>query len=1094
MNNFTKKMLWVVMGLWIFLPEAEAQTAASQQVTEIVRGKVIDKDDGLSIIGATIMELDRSDERTIRGMATDVNGNFSLRVNSKQNLLRVSFIGYKTQTIQIDNRSEINITLVSDISDLDIAEVTAKKYVDQGMMKMDPREMTSATSTVDAELLREMSALSIDQALQGRMAGVDIISNSGDPGAGMSIRVRGTTSINSTSEPLIVVDGIPFQTETSSFDFANANEQEYAQLLNVAPADIESITVLRDAAATAIWGTRGSNGVLVITTKRGEKGKPTINYSFRGAVTQQPDQIPMLNGNQYSTLIAEGFMNSFGIPLNTENTKEFSYDPRDPYYFYNYNNNTDWINEITQLGYMLDHNLALSGGGEKTRYRVGVNKNNSEGTTVGTGFDRFSTRIALDYFVSSKIRILTDLAYTNSKVTRNWVNSRDNQDGVRSISYGRMPNMSIYEYDIFGNRTPNYFAPAFNIQGGFPGTYNPVAMVNEAQNVVVSNRIMPKFTIQYDILEGLMFQSDVAFDINNSITERFLPRTVTGLPMNNLNVNQASNLNSDQLITQTFTKLYYTKEFNEDHSLMAMLLFTTWDQRNDSYRVETSNSPSSFLQDPASVSRDNNVFLNSFTSQSRSVGAVANFQYSFRDKYIVNGALRRDGSSKFGSNNRWGTFPSISGRWRISGENFMQNQTFVDELSLRASYGQSGNTPRADYLHFSTYANLPWNYMGEAGIIPQSLELTNFKWETVTQVNFGLNLEVLQSRINVALDVYRNRTTDLFLDNLRIPSSTGFNSINMNIGSMDNQGYELSVFTTLHRSKNLTVNFDMNIARNDNIVRSISELYQTDNLEQMQFNGNYYINIQTGQPLGSFYGYKYQGVYKDGEATIARDANGNAIIGPNGDPIQMAFNYPNTNYQFQPGDAMYEDINNDGNIDYKDLVWLGDANPKLFGGFGPRVRYKNLQVSGYFNFRYGVSIVNRTKMDTENMYNYENQNAATLNRWRFPGDETDMPRALIRTGYNWLGSDRYVEDGSFLRFRTLTVRYAMPKTFLDRTKLGELSFYITAENLFTWTNYTGQDPEVGMTSNNANRLFQIGYDVARTPPVKTFTLGINTRF
>ncbi|HSJ69211.1 MAG TPA: hypothetical protein VK921_16135, partial [Anditalea sp.] len=215
---------------------------------------------------------------------------------------------------------------------------------------------------------------------------------------------------------------------------------------------------------------------------------------------------------------------------------------------------------------------------------------------------------------------------------------------------------------------------------------------------------------------------------------------------------------------------------------------------------------------------------------------------------------------------------------------------------------------------------------------------------------------------------------------------------------------------------------------------------------------------------------------------------------PNGDPIQMVFNYPNNGYEFQPGDAMYEDINNDGNIDYKDLVWLGDANPKLIGGFGPRIRYKNLLVSGYFNFRYGGYIVNNTKMMTENMYGYSNQNAATLNRWRNPGDQTDMPRALIGTGFNWLGSDRYVEDGSFLRFRTFTVRYALPKPMLDRLKVGDLSFYVTAENLFTWTKYTGQDPEVGMGSSNQNRLFQIGYDNALTPPVRTITLGINTRF
>ncbi|MBD8489776.1 SusC/RagA family TonB-linked outer membrane protein [Echinicola sp. CAU 1574] len=1086
MQNFTKKLLWFVMGLTLMYTGANGQQQQAQTL-EIVKGQVIDKDDRVSIIGATVVEVD-SDERTLRGVATDVNGNFSLRVSSKQNRIRVSFIGYKTITVPINGRSEINLELEFDVSELDVAEVTAEKMIDQGMMKIDERDLTSSSTRVDAELLKEMSALSIDQALQGRMAGVDIVSNSGDPGAGMSIRIRGTTSINGSSEPLIVVDGIPFQTETSNFDFANANEQQYAQLLNVAPSDIESITVLRDAAATALWGSRGSNGVLVITTKRGSKGKPTVTYSFRGSVTKQPDQIPMLNGDQYSTLIAEGYMNSFGVPLNINANKEFSYDPYDPYYFYNYSNNTDWIDQITQLGHMTDHNIALSGGGEKTRYRVSVNKNGSVGTTKGTGFDRFATRIGLDYLVSKKIRIMTDLSYTNSETTRNWRNN------LRSVAYEKMPNMSVYEYDMFGNLTPNYFSPESNIQGSFSGTYNPLAMAEEASNVSESNRIIPKFTLQYHIRPDLMFQSDVAFDINNTKSYDFLPQVATGLPLNNQSVNAASNSDYENLITQTFSKLYYTPDLGEDHSLMGLLMFTTYEVRSDGYYVGTTNAPSSFLQDPSSVTRTDNISLSSSTSQSRAIGMLANVQYGLMDRYIINASLRRDGSSKFGTNNRWGTFPSISGRWRISGEPFMQDQSLINELSLRASYGESGNTPRSNYSHFSTFSNLNWNYLGETGVVPDNLELTNYKWESVGQTNFGLNLEMFQSRLIVGLDVYRKRTKDLFFDNLRIPSSSGFSSIDMNIGTMDNKGWELSVFTTPYRKGDLKIDFDFNVARNENIIQEISDLYQTDNLEAMQSNGNYFVTIQEGNPLGSFYGFKYKGVYKDGESTIARDANGNVITGPNGDVVQMMFNYPNIAYEFQPGDAMYEDINHDGNIDYRDIVWLGDANPKLTGGFGPRITYKNLQISGYFNFRYGADIVNRTKMLTENMYGYENQNTAVLNRWRRPGDETDMPRALIRTGYNWLGSDRYVEDGSFMRFRTLTVRYNMPSEFLDKIKLKDLSFYVTAENLFTWTSYTGQDPEVGLMSSNANRLFQVGYDEARTPPSKTFTLGINARF
>ena len=336
-------------------------------------------------------------------------------------------------------------------------------------------------------------------------------------------------------------------------------------------------------------------------------------------------------------------------------------------------------------------------------------------------------------------------------------------------------------------------------------------------------------------------------------------------------------------------------------------------------------------------------------------------------------------------------------------------------------------------------------------------------------------------------DVYRNRTTDLFFDGLQIGSFTGYNSVNMNVGTLDNKGWEIGVWTTPYKSKKWSVGFDFNISHNENIIRKISEFYPSTKGDVTQL-GQYLRLLQVDNPFGSFYGYKYKGVYTDKNSTIATGAGGKQIIGPSGQVVYMRFNYPNVDYTFQPGDAMYEDINHDGNINYMDVVYLGNSNPKLVGGFGPSLTWKDkLKISTFFNFRYKFDIINGTKINTTRMYYFDNQSTATLRRWRKEGDVTDMPRAIIGGGYNWLGSDRYVEDASFLRFRTITARYTFDKVTLAKLKMKSLSAYITAENIYTFTNYTGQDPEVSATGSDP---FRLAYDYSMTPPAKTYTIGL----
>jgi hypothetical protein len=371
------------------------------------------------------------------------------------------------------------------------------------------------------------------------------------------------------------------------------------------------------------------------------------------------------------------------------------------------------------------------------------------------------------------------------------------------------------------------------------------------------------------------------------------------------------------------------------------------------------------------------------------------------------------------------------------------------------------------------------------------MELTNLRWQTVKNYDLGTYISLFGGRFRMDADLYMRRTKDLFFDGLQIASYTGYSSVNMNVGTIDNKGWELAVWTTPYKTKDLSLSFDFNISRNENIFREISEYYPSSKGDVTQL-GEYLRLLQVNNPFGAFYGYRYKGVYTDKDATIAKGADGKTIIGPNGQAIYMRFNYPSLDYVFQPGDAMYEDINHDGNINYMDVVYLGNSNPKLTGGFGPRMSWKNkLFVSTFFNFRYGFDVINGTKIGTTNMYRFDNQSTATLRRWRKEGDVTDMPRAIIAGGYNWLGSDRYVEDASFLRFRTATIRYVFDTKKFNKVKMKTLSAYVTGENLVTFTKYTGQNPDVSASGADP---FRLATDNAMTPPSKVFTIGVVAGF
>lgn len=1089
--------------------------SSAQHTKVVIRGVVSSAFDKMPLPGAHVLLVNK-DGRVVGNAITDMDGNYSMRVETRagDNLV-ATYTGMKKTTVPVKGKMTINIVMQDETVMLEGATIVASKRVNNGMMDINERDLTTAMSRISmSELEDGMSAPSVEDALQGRIAGLDIAASSGDPGAGMSIRIRGTTSMTGSSQPLIVVDGFPYDVSVDDdFDFATADEEEYSQLLNVAPDDIKEITVLKDAAATALYGSKAANGVLMITTKRGTVSKPRISYTFKGTVITRPHGIETLSGDEYTTMIQEAQMNSGKIYDPTVDP-EFAYDVNQPYYFYNYGANTNWYDEVTRTGFSQDHTASISGGGEKAQYRASIGYYNANSIVIGTGLDRINARLNVDYNISKQLKFSASMAYTRTDDRKNYITYFSTSQNATSMAFTRMPNMSVYEYNEIGLWTGNFFTPEESPQGKWNpgsstgGVYNPVAMAKDGYFQTLSNNVVSNLSLIWRPLAWMRYQSDFSLNVSNNKKNAFLPQTATGRPWNEATVNRADDRDNEAFTIYTMNKVVFTPDLGKKHSFQGLLALTTSDKRSTNFRLTGGNLASPYLKDPSIPSRVTGAsYLTSSTTlqQERSVGLMGSIQYSLLDRYIVNTTARYDGNSRFGKENRWGLFPSVSLRWRLSGEPFMKawKKKWLDELSLRASYGLNGSSPKTNnnYTHISLYDSYEYSYLGETGVYPANLELSNLKWQTTTQINVGLNFAAFKNRLNIDAEVYWKRSKDQYFQNLSLPSTSGFSKTDVNSGSMENKGFELSINTVPYRSKTWNISFNINLARNINSILDVPDQYPMQK-GVLTTNGQYVRRFELGQPIGAIYGFRYKGVYLNDDQTIARDANGNKIYSYDASgkrtPVQMRFAYPTIDYQFKAGDAIYEDINHDGNIDHQDVVYLGNANPILTGGFGPSIRYKSISVSAFFNFRYGNKVINKMGMSLQNMSSYNNQSKAVLRRWRHPYEDEStapsdlLPRAVYgsKNAYNYLGSDRFVEDGSFLRFKTLTVKYTFNKKQLQKTFLQSCSVWTTLSNLYVWTNYSGMDPEIALTGG----AFKMGEDNSRIPRSFTAMLGMSVTF
>ena len=959
-----KRTLWVCLLLMLV-----SLTAKGQQ-SSIIQGNITATNNE-SLIGVSVTEIDATN-RVVSGTVTDFNGHYILKIKDPNNRISIKYIGFVKQVMNISGRKVINVVLKEDTHNLGEVVVTGAKKYGEGGFSIPKREVGTAMQTIDAKEFEGLQVTSIDEALQGRIAGLDIVSNSGDPGSGTSMRIRGVTSINGNSEPLIVLNGVPYDVQTdANFDYANSNQEQYANMLSINPDDILEITVLKDAAASAIWGSKGANGVLMVTTKKGAAGPVKVEYTYRYTRTVQPKGMSMLNGGDFTMLMKQAYLNPTQNDDATD-IDEYNYDQNYPYYE-DFNNNTDWVKEVTQTGHINDHYFTVSGGGERANYRVSAGYFNQDGTIIGQNLTRYSTRANLEYNVSDRIKFISEFSLTDQDNHKSYTDIWNTS--LLNIAYQKMPNVSVYEQTLDGKNTSAYFNIPLSSTLDDDQKYldNPVALGNLARNSQRSVRLLPKFQLQYDLMDPsvsmLRYNMIVQFDINDNQYRSFLPQDVSNLYWSKSNVNRTINSVSESMDFYSDNNIAYQPNFeNKDHSLLLYGAFQINSENSSGQGMTAFSVPSAEATDASTP-----VYLESASTsfgQSRSLAFMVRTHYSYKSRYIFDATFRRDGSTKFGKANKFGNFPGISLKWIVTDEPFMVNtKSWLSMLALRPAWGISGNQPEYEYLHQSRYG-LYGTYLDETAIKPLNLRLSNLKWETTNSFNYGMDLGLLNDKLVFDINLYTKRTKDMLFKNPGLPQTSGYSTLSyINGGTMDNDGWEVNLYgNQLVKKGKFSIDFRFNVANYKNtLIKLDQSLLDSYNGEFDYKNGSYLTRVQEGNACGSIYGFKYKGVYQYDQyaegsqesAPVARDAAGKVVYDQNGDPKPIYFAYgKDSQYRFRGGDAAYEDMNHDGSIDELDIVYLGNCNPKINGGFGPTFRYGNMSCNLYFVFRYGNKIIN----------------------------------------------------------------------------------------------------------------------------------------
>lgn len=1056
-NSYSSAKCYVPLLLFFLVSQfALAQTQVKGVVNDLK---------GITLPGVTILE-----KGTNNGTITDFDGNYSITVGNNSTLT-FSFMGFKTQEILVAGKSQINAVLIESIEDLD--EVVVIGY---GTQKRS--DINSAISSIGAKDIENLKAASFDQMMQGKAAGVVISSNSGEPGSNVSVRIRGVSSLTGTNEPLYVIDGVPISGDARNSstsgrnaagdsNFSNLGNITVSPLALINPNDIESIDILKDASATSIYGSRGANGVIIVTTKSGKKGTGKLAFENSYSISQLPTKLNSMNLQQYA---------------RHQNALSDVYDPssKRPEFAHPelLGKGTDWQDAIYRTGFMTSNQLSFSGGKDGVNYYISGGILNQDGIVIESGFKRYNFRANVDAKVNNFIKVGANIsgAVTDEKLTLN-----GQFNGVVATSLLATPDIAVRELSGAFTGPP---------VGGQTSFVNPVATSLLGSNTLVRKNYSGNFYAQIDLLKGLEYRFEIGGYIYNNLGERFDPMYSLGNAV------------------KSFANLYYNPSEGNSWNLKNMLTYKNTIDKHSFTILAVQESNRAHWEGYSLVGngyKDNNDHSLSASDldQIELIGVYAGTQtlssylgravYDYNNKYSISAAIRADGSSKFFIGNKWGVFSSVGGSWKLSNETFMgDTKKYIDNIKFRFGWGQTGNNQIGNNLYDSNL-HVVNSTMGTS-YLPANTPNKNLKWETQEQTNIGLDFTLFGSKLTTAIDWYQKTSKD-FLYQVPLPNflsgggdyEGGVNPPYFNLGSMENRGLEITLGYTTNVSNNFSWNSSLNLTKYENEVTNMAGLNIIKTMGTLAYNTVTVSRTQEGLPIGSFLGYEAIGIYRtDADLTTYghTDTSGNKVILKNGTNSLLP--------EFQKGDVIYRDLNNDGIIDQKDLKAIGNPNPKFTYGFTNNFKYKDIDLSIFVQGAVGNDLMNLTRSSgTMNSFIGSNYLTEASNFYSATNINAAFPRPSTYDHINNAVSTRFIEDGTYLRVQNITLGYTLPTDILSKIKISRLRVYASGQNLFTFTDYTGYDPEVG--SYNQDALLS-GIDNGRYPLPRLISVGFNIEF
>lgn len=1006
--QFKQRLVFLLLffGLYPFLFAQDAPE--SQDIS--IKGKLTDDQTGEAIIGAFVYI-----KGTKTGGQTDVDGNFEIKTKQEPPFtLAVSYVGYQVKEIEVyeqDEAVEFKLRPTSALS-----EVVVVGYGEQKR-----EDFTGSLASVPQEL-KSQPVSSVERLLQGAVAGVQVTQTTGQPGGGVAVRVRGGTSITAGNEPLYVIDGFPVYNDNAMSDATVANGPKINPLSTINTSDIESIDVLKDASATAIYGSRGANGVILVTTKKGRAGGSSINYDGYYGVQSVVKTLPVLNARQWGELKNDAFRDSGKQPYYTQEQLD------------QLGEGTNWQKEAFRQGAIQNHNLSILSGSDKTRFAISGNYFKQDGILQNTDFERYAARLNLEHEHSKRFKIGTYL--TGSQTL-----SQIAPQAVVPALLQMPPTVSVYNADgTFTLRSP-YESPLAN----------PINSLYNQLNESKTNRILGNVYGEYKILEGLSAKVLIGVDLIDNKQNRFLPATVYegSLVSGQAQVGTVFSLNWLNEYT-----LNYTKHFNENHKLDAVVGYTQQRSNTRGTVAQSAGFATDYFEYNNLGAGTTLLQPLSFSNEWVLKSYLGRVNYGFKDKYFLTLTVRADGSSRFGNNNKWGSFPSAAVAWNAGKEDFIRQFKGISLLKFRFSAGLTGNQQIPTYKSLDEITYYRYNFGNNivSGYAPSTYANPNLTWEKTFQYDFGIDFGFLKNRVNIVFDLYYKKTSDLLL-NVPVPYTSGVANVFVNQGVVENKGVEIGINSQNIQGK-LRWNTNFVFSANKNKILSLG-----DGVDYIIADPSI---AQVGSSLGSFYVYKTNGLFQAGDDFSVS-------------PTQ------NT----KAGSQKYLDINGDGKIDQaNDRVIVGNALPKFIAGLTNTFSYKGFDLTIFLQTSYGNKIYNTNRQQLELGTGYVGASTVLLNRWTPTNTNTDVHRAIEDPAAT--NSDRFVEDASYLRLKNVSLGYTIPKL-----KKVTLRVYVSAQNWKTWTSYTGYDPEASL---NEQATLNQGIDNGVYPNSKTVLGGLSLTF